>query len=237
LAEHSSCRRGTLMPGPGTLALAAGGAVVAYGAYRIAGFLRKIAAYRAAAKGGALAAPAGFAIGGSTAARAKALEWFVIDDQVMGGKSQSHLNMNSGSIEFEGVINTNGGGFSSCRTLGDDEPLGFPADTCYVEVTAICDARQYHLNLMTADSWAMSVPTWRHDFRSSQPGKAETFKLPLKDFKASMRGNPVPGAVLDPAAITGVGVSLSLYTMHGEPNPHFGDGPFKVTIVGVAVGR
>merc|ERR1719296_81566 len=153
----------------------------------------------------------------------------------MGGKSQSHLTMEATHIRFAGTINTNGGGFSSCRTLGDEEPLGFPSNTEYVEVSAICDERQYHINFMLGDSWSMGMPTWRHDFRAAEPGKLETHRLPLKDFVATTRGRPVPGAVLDATKITGVGISHSMYTMHGEPNPHFGDGDFQVTITGLAV--
>lgn len=105
-----------------------------------------------------------------------------------------------------------------------------------MEVTAVCDGRQYGFNLMTADSWSMRVPTWRSDFRAAEPGQQQTWRLPLKDFKATIRGRPIPGAVLEPEKITGIGLSLSLYTMHGEPNPHFGDGPFQITIKSVVVG-
>ena len=59
--------------------------------------------------------------------------------------------------------------------------------------------------------------------------------LPFESFVPTIRGSPVKGAVLDPSAITGVGIALSLYDMQGKPNPHFGDGPFKISIEGFRV--
>jgi len=219
------------MPGVITCACAAAGAALALGAWKITGFVRRVRDYRESAKGAALAAPAGFCIEGATAARANDLQWFVIDDQVMGGRSSSALTMGAtGEIEFAGVINTNGGGFSSCRTLGDDEPLGFPADTSHIEVTAIGDGRQYKLTLHTADSWSMSTPSWAHDFHTLPAGQERTWRLPLTSFVPLRQGKPVKGAVLDAKAITGVGINLSLYNMHGKSNSHFGDGPFRIIL-------
>mmetsp|Transcript_107404 Transcript_107404/g.190196 ORF Transcript_107404/g.190196 Transcript_107404/m.190196 type:complete len:228 (+) Transcript_107404:66-749(+) len=222
------------MPGLLTCAAAAGGVGLAYGAWRIGRFIYGIKKYRDSAKAAALSAD-GFRLAGISG-QAKTLKWFVIDDQVMGGRSSSAITPTAkGFIEFAGSINTNGGGFSSCRTLGDDEPLGIAAEAKFIEVTAVADSRQYKLTLHTADSWQMSVPTWAHDFRSEAPGQQQTWKLPLSDFTPSKQGRPVPGAVLDPSKITGVGINLSLYTMHGKPNPHFGDGPFKITLESLAV--
>lgn len=216
--------------------LAVGGMALAYGTYRLGAFVVGMKAYRDNAKLGALLAPPGFAITGASSERAKDLKWFVIDDQVMGGRSQSGLTMTpEGEIHFAGTINTRGGGFSSCRTLGDEAPLGIPANSQHIEVTAVGDGRLYKLNLLMGDSWSMSQPSWSHDFHTESTGKEQTFRLPLHDFVPSRRGQPVPGLVLDPSKVTGVGLALSLYNMRGEPNPHFGDGPFQVTLRGLAV--
>ncbi|CAE8616144.1 unnamed protein product [Polarella glacialis] len=221
-----------LRPGLVTLAAATVGLGVAYGAFRVGGVLWRVKGYRDSAKAAAKLGPDGFIIAGTSSSRP--LKWFVIDDQVMGGRSSSAITISStGSIEFGGVINTTGGGFSSCRTLGDDEPLGFPAGAKAIEVTVTGDARQYKLTLHTADSWAMTVPSWQHDFRAE--GGRQTFTLPLKDFKASKQGKVVADAVLEPSRITGVGINLSLYDMLGKPNKHFGDGPFKVELHSLSV--
>jgi len=222
------------MPGAISCAAAAVGLLVAVGTWRIGSILRRVRGYRDSAKAAAKAVD-GFQLMGASSDRLKELKWFVIDDQVMGGRSSSAILPVHNSIEFAGCINTTGGGFSSCRTLGDDEPLGFPGSANAIEVTAVADARQYKLTLHTADSWTMSVPSWAHDFHASTPGKRQTWRLPLKDFVPSKQGKPVRGATLDPSQITGVGINLSLYNMHGKPNLHFGDGPFKVIIESLSV--
>eukprot|EP00443_Scrippsiella_acuminata_P072079 CAMPEP_0115447210 /NCGR_PEP_ID=MMETSP0271-20121206/39852_1 /TAXON_ID=71861 /ORGANISM="Scrippsiella trochoidea, Strain CCMP3099" /LENGTH=225 /DNA_ID=CAMNT_0002873281 /DNA_START=39 /DNA_END=716 /DNA_ORIENTATION=- len=223
---------------PGLVSCACGifGVAAAFGALRLVSFVRRIKDYRSTAKGAALAAPSGFAIAGATAARAKELHWFVIDDQVMGGKSQSALEMtDAGTIEFAGTINSNGGGFSSCRTLGDEGPLGFPASAHSIEVTAAGDGRQYMLTLHTADSWTMSVPSWAHAFSTAPAGREQTHRLKLKDFVPRKQGQPVKGVELDPANVTGVGLSRTRFGLDGKPINDFEDGPFKVTLRRLAV--
>eukprot|EP00747_Dinoflagellata_sp_TGD_P170707 gnl/TRDRNA2_/TRDRNA2_202959_c0_seq1.p1 gnl/TRDRNA2_/TRDRNA2_202959_c0~~gnl/TRDRNA2_/TRDRNA2_202959_c0_seq1.p1 ORF type:complete len:241 (+),score=30.45 gnl/TRDRNA2_/TRDRNA2_202959_c0_seq1:44-724(+) len=202
--------------------------------WRAKSFLDRIRAYREKAKGGAKPAPLALAIQGCQAKRAAELSWFVIDDQVMGGRSSSELTMTDGCIELAGTINTNGGGFCSCRSLGDESPLGFPANTKAIEVTGIADSSMYKLNLMTGDSWSMGLPSWSHDFRGAA-GVKQTWVLPLESFVPTIRGKTVQAPPLDPAAVTGVGVALSLYDMQGKPNAHFGDGPFKISIHGLKV--
>jgi hypothetical protein len=45
------------------------------------------------------------------------LQWYCLNDIVMGGMSSSNLQLtSSGALEFSGVINTQGGGFAGCRT-------------------------------------------------------------------------------------------------------------------------
>jgi hypothetical protein len=44
------------------------------------------------------------------------LRWYCLNDLVMGGKSSSMLEkLADGSLRFSGNINTDGGGFASCR--------------------------------------------------------------------------------------------------------------------------
>ena len=52
----------------------------------------------------------------------ESLKWYCLNDIVMGGHSSSTLKVAvDGSLLFHGHINTNGGGFASCRT-GDWKP-------------------------------------------------------------------------------------------------------------------
>uniref|UniRef100_A0A7S3AS24 NADH:ubiquinone oxidoreductase intermediate-associated protein 30 domain-containing protein n=1 Tax=Haptolina ericina TaxID=156174 RepID=A0A7S3AS24_9EUKA len=165
--------------------------------------------------------------------RVRPLQLFRINDGVMGGRSTSTVAANrDGSVEFEGTINTNGGGFASFRTLGDEAPLGFSRNSVALVVDASGDGQSYKASLHTADSWSMSVPSWGHDF---QAGARRKHRLPLKGFLPSRQGRLIATPPLDPAEVTGVGFALSLYTADGKPNPKFGDGPFRLTIHSIEV--
>lgn len=50
--------------------------------------------------------------------------WYITDDQVMGGKSQSYFTTQEGDYDkFYGTLNTNGGGFCVVRTNQFDKPF------------------------------------------------------------------------------------------------------------------
>merc|ERR1719401_2445311 len=122
----------------------------------------------------------------------------------MGGRSSAELRTSAaGHLVFAGEIISRGGGFCSCRTLGDEAPLGFPPGATAVEVTATGDGRLYKVTLHTADSWSMSTPIWAHDFLSLPAGRTNTKRLPLSDFLPTMRGAPLKGHTLSPEKVTG----------------------------------
>ena len=50
--------------------------------------------------------------------------WRTVLDGVMGGRSTGSFEVRDGSMVFTGVLNTNGGGFSSVRRPGEDLQLG-----------------------------------------------------------------------------------------------------------------
>ena len=158
----------------GTIAASA----VAFGAWKLHGFLQGIRKYRASTMAQSVAVPHSW-LQVLEHARQSPLEFFRINDEVMGGKSTSALEFRDSSLVFSGTINTNGGGFASARTLGDDEPLGLRSGTqtaLLVDVTG--DGQRHKLTLHTADSWTMTVPVWTHDFIASQ--KRTTYRLALR---------------------------------------------------------
>lgn len=216
-------------------------ALLGFGCFKAVRLVSQIKAYKEGTKAVHVTTPADFlalqgGILGRGAAIGRPLTFFRINDEVMGGKSTSSLAVDArgGGLEFAGEINTNGGGFCSCRTLGDDVPLGLPATMAALLVDATGDGKRHKLTLHTADSWAMSVPTWAADFVPA-PGKRATHRLPLACFVPSIRGRVLKGLTLDPTVITGLGFSLSLYSADGEPNPQFGPGPFSLQAHSVRV--
>lgn len=215
------------MPGPIALGIGALFALVGYKAYTA---FFSMAAYRDKAKADTVAAPPGFL---QLAGRpSPSLRFFRINDAVMGGRSSSALEARADrSLLFSGTIDTNGGGFASCRTLGDDAPLGLVPRTRAIYVDAAGDGQRHKATLHTADSWSFRT-SWAHDFVASK--KRTTHRLLLSDFKGSRGPRRVKGAPpVDPEAVTGLGFSLSLLSDSGEPNPDFGPGPFKLQVYGV----
>jgi hypothetical protein len=203
---------------------------IAYGAFKVHTFMKSVSDFKEQAKSDHIQAPSGFLkVGGSDTSKS----FFRINDAVMGGKSSSQLSLAEEGFKFEGIINTNGGGFASFRSLGDEEKLGVPADAQYVVIDATGDGLLYKSSLHTADSWSMFTPTFSHDFKT-RTGQREFHRLPLSNFVGSRQGQPVKNTILDPTTLTGVGFGLSLYTMDGKPHSKdsgdFGDGPFRLEV-------
>lgn len=106
----------------GVLGGAIGVSLLALGGFRLHGFLQGIRLYREKTKSETVTVPAKQflrLLDPSSGSRDE-YQFFRINDEVMGGRSVSELSFSSGSGEgllFKGEINTNGGGFASCRTL------------------------------------------------------------------------------------------------------------------------
>jgi len=206
---------------------AAIGVFLSYRGYR---FITGMLEFKARAKADTCRAPPSFL--SLPHGQSRPLQLFRLNDGVMGGKSSSTLSSTHEGVEFKGEINTNGGGFASFRTLGDEAPLGLPRESAALVVDATGCGQNYKMTLHTADSWTMSVPSWGSNFRA---GARRKHRLPLKGFVASKQGRVVTGASLDAAEVTGMGFALSLYTADGKPNKQFGDGPFKLVVHSVEV--
>jgi len=200
--------------------------LVSFGAYRLYGFIEKIRMYREKTKSEWVAVPQSFLqLRNGTH---PPLKFFRINDEVMGGKSTSSLEY-SDALIFNGTINTDGGGFCSIRTLGDDTPLGLSSGGALL-VDAAGDGMLYKVTLHTSDSWSMGTPTWSYDFLA---GDRKTYQIPLSAFVASRQGRSSSEKTLDAEQVTGIGFSLSLLTSDGEANPNFGPGPFSLQVYGV----
>jgi len=207
-----------------------GGAVAglaAFGGYRLHGFIKGIRMYREKTKSEWVVVPLSFLQ--LRDAPSPQLRFFRINDEVMGGKSTSSLAY-ADALLFRGIINIKGGGFASCRTLGDDAPLGLRTGGALL-VDAAGDGMRYKVTLHTSDSWSMRIPSWSYDFIAA--GERTTYRIPLTAFVASRQGSAAKGVTLDAQQVTGIGFSLSLYTAEGEPNPDFGPGPFRLEVHGV----
>jgi NADH dehydrogenase [ubiquinone] 1 alpha subcomplex assembly factor 1 len=134
------------------------------------------------------------------------VDWFPIDDRVMGGASESRLRHDdAGHAVFEGVVSfANNGGFASIRS----RPRDFAAtgvSNFLLEVRG--DGKCYKLSVRTDDS--LDGVTYQARF---QPSADEwtMVRLPLAEFQPTYRGRSLPVATsLNPARIRQFGLVIA----------------------------
>jgi len=144
------------------------------------------------------------------------LGWYVVNDNVMGGRSQGGFEPEGEALRFAGRTNTNGGGFSSIRTKGLKLDLS-AYDGIRVRVKG--DGRRYTWRLTTdARRRGRPVSYWA-DFETRK-GEWTVSRIPFTSFKPQFRGFKLAGPKLDPARISGMG--LMIYDKR--------DGPFELRL-------
>jgi len=115
-------------------------------------------------------------------------DWRIIDDGVMGGRSQGSWRVASGVGEFAGTLSLeNNGGFSSVRSKALQTPCdGAEAFTLRVKG----DGRRYQFRVRTTD--AFDGPSYRLEF-DTVAGEWKEISLKLADFVPSFRGRELTG--------------------------------------------
>jgi len=147
------------------------------------------------------------------------LGWHVVNDNVMGGRSEGSFELQHGELDFSGRTNTNGGGFSSIRT----KPLQLDlSDHAGIQLHVKGDGRRYTWRLTSTARWRGRQISYWADFETRN-GAWSTVNIPFSDFIPKVRGNQLDGPVLDSGQITGMG--LMIYDNQ--------DGPFKVHLANV----
>lgn len=108
--------------------------------------------------------------------------WRVVDDRVMGGRSQGNFEVNSEGLGvFEGYVTTeNNGGFSSLRYNFEGlKTAGFTS----VILKLKGDGKSYQFRLKGSDNQRHS---YIYSFKTS--GEVQEISIPLEDFIPSFRG-------------------------------------------------
>ena len=145
--------------------------------------------------------------------------WYVVNDNVMGGRSEGGFSIEQGELHFAGRTNTNGGGFSSIRTDSVQLDLSQYAG---IRLRVRGDGRRYTWRLTTTARWRGSEVGYWADFETSE-GAWITVDIPFSRFIPRYRGTRLDGPELDPANITGMG--LMIYDKL--------DGPFELHLASV----
>ena len=187
------------------------------------------------------------------------LEWFRLDDGVMGGQSETRHHANaatptaaasSSPLHFAGIINTYGGGFASIRCkISPDMATSLAEKYKGIKLRVRGDGKTYKFLLSDGTgagpisrkpSWQFDVPTEnrtdpQHD--DSWQGVIIPFDQLLPSFAGGPRAQPSDVEKrqhrFDASAMREMGLMLSLKRADGSPNPKetFGEGIFPFQLI------
>jgi hypothetical protein len=131
--------------------------------------------------------------------------WQIVNDDVMGGVSQSRFRLANGVAVFRGEVSLeNNGGFASVRSLPARHDLA-GCDAFVIRVRG--DGRRYKFTARTTLNFDSTI--YQTVF-ATKKGEWEEHRLPLKQFVPTFRGRVLSGEPpLDPAKVTSVGFLLS----------------------------
>ena len=143
--------------------------------------------------------------------------WQIVNDTVMGGRSNSAFEIADEMLTFTGRLNTNGGGFASIRSERLAQDL-----THYqsVRLKVLGDGRTYRFRMFVDNDRA----SYQHSF-NTVAGEWLVVTLPIAEFKASWRGRRMQRPPLQAKDVVGLGIILA----DGI------DGPFKLQVSWVEV--
>ncbi len=109
--------------------------------------------------------------------------WQIVNDGVMGGRSQSRISFDDDGAVFEGRVSLeNDGGFASVRAVLP------PTDLSAWEGVAVRvdgGGRTFQLRIRTDDAW--DGVAYRANFETPAEGAIEIF-VPFRDFEPTWRG-------------------------------------------------
>ncbi|MDX1628358.1 MAG: CIA30 family protein [Fulvivirga sp.] len=125
-------------------------------------------------------------------------QWYIVDDEVMGGKSSGYVRDKGHNLLFEGTISLeNNGGFSSIRTKIADESAHLVRQ---IRLLVEGDGRDYEL-LFKQNGERVA---YRHQFKTTA-GKKSDLHLSVAEFKPTFRGKPLEKKVPSAAKIKELG--------------------------------
>lgn len=148
-------------------------------------------------------------------------KWRSINDGVMGGLSSGSPIYENGHMIFAGIINTNGGGFSSIRAQVAD---GAFANMNAIKFRVKSDGRIYKATFRTDARYGWREVSFQAPLPVTTPGQWEDVVVPFSALKPSVFGRPVRGAEFDPNEVQSIGIILA----DGR------DGPFRLEVEAMA---
>ena len=141
--------------------------------------------------------------------------WQVVNDGVMGGRSQGFIEItDEGHLRFTGKLVTQGGGFTSVRGQRKADLAGYTG----IELRVRGGGRTFELDVSDGSTYYGRNISRRAAFPTEQ--KWQTVRLPFAALRTSVRGRPVE---VDPLAADQV-KSIGFFIVDGI------DGPFELEV-------
>ena len=129
----------------------------------------------------------------------------MVNDNVMGGRSDGDFSVEEGELLFSGRTNTDGGGFSSIRTM----PVALDlSDYDGIRLKILGDGRRYTWQLTTNARWRGRTVSFWAEF-DTRNGEWTIVDIPFSLFEPRFRGRVLDGPALDPGRITGLGLMIN----------------------------
>ena len=132
------------------------------------------------------------------------LGWYVVNDNVMGGRSDGGFDVDEATLVFAGRTNTRGGGFSSIRTSQLQLDLSGHNG---IRLRVLGDGRRYTWRLTTDARWRGREVGYWADF-DTVDGEWTTVEIPFSAFVPQFRGYRLDGPALNSKRITGMGLMI-----------------------------
>ena len=154
--------------------------------------------------------------------------WGAVDDVVMGGVSQSKIQLINNKAVFSGIVSTdNNGGFASVRTRNLEPPLDL-SDYEGIELKVSGDGKRYKFILRCEGKWDGVGYSYSFDTIYDFP---TTVRIPFQDLIPVFRAKTVAEASqLDASKIFSMQLILSKFEYDGELNPKFEAGSFQLEV-------
>ncbi len=140
-------------------------------------------------------------------------QWAVVNDGVMGGRSQGYVAIEGGTLRFTGTLVTEGGGFTSARA-----PAPSLEKYDALELRVRGGGRTFEVEVDDGTRRGWRSVSRRAPFETAAAWR--TVRVPFSALRASVFGRRVSADPLDPSAVRAIG----LYILDGQ------DGPFELEV-------
>ncbi len=154
--------------------------------------------------------------------------WGAVDDVVMGGVSQSNIELKDKKAVFTGIVSTqNNGGFASVRTKNFDPPLNL-SNYEGIELRVQGDGKRYKFIARCEGKWDGVGYCYSFD---TIYNCWKTIRIPFKDLIPVFRAKTKPDAgSIDTSKIYSMQLMLSKFEYDGGLNPKFDRGLFALEV-------